>query len=381
MQIMKKLFIFFLLFSIAFNITIIAYSTNDEITAPSALLMESQTGKVLYEKNPHEKRSCASITKIMTVLLIMEAIDNGKIEINETITASNHAASMGGSDIWLKPGENMTVDEMLKATMVASANDTAVALAEHLSGSEEAFVREMNQRATELGMKETCFKNCNGLDEDGHFSTAYDVALMSRELTKHPQIFAYTSIWIDYLREGKTQLVNTNKLLKGYKGITGLKTGTTGQAKCCVSATATRDGLSLISVILGSEDSKTRFRDASKLLDLGFANYAMVNPTLPSESIRNVKVINGMKNSVSVNPEISGNLLITKGREKEIKSTIDLQEEIEAPVYKGQTLGKIIYKLNNDEILSEYNILAEDDIPTMSFSSVFSLIFKNLLKT
>ena len=229
--------------------------SEEDLTAPSAVLMEASTGKVLFEKNSHEVRACASITKVMTLLLVMEAIDQGRMSLTDTITASEHASSMGGSDIWLEPGETMSADDMVKATVVASANDAAVALAEHLEGTEEAFVQKMNQRAAELGMKDTVFKNCNGLDEEGHVTSAYDVALMSRELIKHEKIFDYTTIWMDTLREGKTQIVNTNKLLKSYNGITGLKTGTTGGAGSCITATAQRDGLSLIGVVLGSVGS------------------------------------------------------------------------------------------------------------------------------
>ncbi len=202
----------------------------DSISAPSAVLMESSTGKVLFEKNPHEQRPCASVTKVMTLLLVFEAVDSGKLSLDDEITASEHAAGMGGSDIWLEKGETMSADDMIKATVVVSANDAAVALAEHISGSEDAFVEKMNSRAKELGMNDTVFKNCNGLDEEGHITSAYDVALMSRELTKHEKIFDYTSIWLDNLRGGKTQIVNTNKLLKTYNGITGLKTGTPNDA-------------------------------------------------------------------------------------------------------------------------------------------------------
>lgn len=236
--------------------------TEAEVKAPSAVLMEAQTGKVLYEKNSHEKRPCASITKVMTLLLVMEALDTGKIKLTDTVSASEHAASMGGSDIWLKPGESMSVDDMLKATVIASANDAAVALAEFVSGSEDEFLQQMNEKAKELGMKETVFKNCNGLDEDGHVTSAYDVAVMSRELMKHKKIFDYTKTWIDYLRDGKTQLVNTNRLIRSYNGITGLKTGTTGKAGSCISATAERDGVKLIAVVLGASSTDDRFSAA-----------------------------------------------------------------------------------------------------------------------
>ena len=221
-----------------------------EISAPSAVLMDSRSGKVLFSKNAHEVRPCASITKVMTLTLVMEALDSGKISLTDTVTASEHAASMGGSDIWLEPGERMSVDDMIKATVVASANDAAVALAEFICGSEDEFVSEMNEKAKALGMKETVFKNCNGLDEDGHVTSAYDVAIMSRELSKHRRIFNYSNIWMDNLRGGKTQIVNTNKLLKTYNGITGLKTGTTSAAGSCITATAERDGVSLIAVVL-----------------------------------------------------------------------------------------------------------------------------------
>ena len=340
----------------------------EEIKAPAAILMEPQTGKVLFEKNSHEVRECASITKVMTLLLVMEAIDAGKIKLTDTVAASEHAASMGGSDIWLEPGEIMTVDELIKATVVASANDAAVALAELVSGTEEAFVEEMNKKAKELNMKETVFKNCNGLDEDGHVTSAYDVALMSRELMKHKKIFDYTSIWIDYLRDGKTQLVNTNKLLKSYKGITGLKTGTTGKAGSCISATAERDGLSLIAVVLGSDTGKERFQAASTLLDYGFANFAMSKPEL-TEKIPDVPVTGGMEKEVSVTVNIEGQVLVSKGKEKELKSSIELSESVEAPVEKGQVLGKVVYKLG-DEKMAEYPITAANSVDKISFSSV-----------
>ena len=349
-----------------------------EVTAPAALLMDAGTGKVLYEKNPHEIRVCASITKVMTLLLVMEVVDSGKIKMNDMVTASAHAASMGGSDIWLEPGETMTVDEMIKATTVASANDAAVALAEHISGSEEVFVDEMNRKAQKLGMKDTVFKNCNGLDEDGHVTSAYDVAVMSRELMKHKTIFNYTSIWIDYLRNGKTQLVNTNKLLKGYKGITGLKTGTTSKAGSCISATAERDSLSLIAVVLGSATGKDRFRDAAKILNHGFANYVMMKPEVKKEDMLPVNVVNGMQNSVNTGADLTTGFLIEKGKENEVKSDIVINEEVEAPVIKGQVVGKITYSLG-DEILAEYDITALNDIDKLSFSSVFGILFRQFV--
>ncbi len=353
--------------------------SEEDLTAPSAVLMEASTGKVLFEKNSHEVRACASITKVMTLLLVMEAIDQGRMSLTDTITASEHASSMGGSDIWLEPGEIMSADDMVKATVVASANDAAVALAEHLEGTEEAFVQKMNQRAAELGMKDTVFKNCNGLDEEGHVTSAYDVALMSRELIKHEKIFDYTTIWMDTLREGKTQIVNTNKLLKSYNGITGLKTGTTGGAGSCITATAQRDGLSLIGVVLGSATGKERFTDAAALLDYGFSNYMIYTPGLPEEALQPVPVANGMQSQVAVESAASGSVLLTKGREKDLKTEVKLSESVEAPVAKGQQLGKIVYTLDG-EVLTEYPITAAGDVEQISFFSALGILARELLR-
>ena len=348
------------------------------ITAPSAVLMEPETGKVLFEKNAHEIRACASITKVMTLLLVFEAIDSNKLSMDETVTASAHAASMGGSDIWLEEGETMTVDEMIKATVVASANDAAVALAEHLCGTEEEFVAKMNQRAKELGMKDTTFKNCNGLDEEGHLTSAYDVALMSRELIKHKDIFKYTGIWMDYLRDGKTQLVNTNKLLKSYNGITGLKTGTTGDAGSCITATATRGNLSLIGVVLGSASGKERFTDAATVLDYGFANYSMYIPKAPDGAVTDIQVVGGMQGTVKTAVNETTPILIKKGEEKGITEKLNLPESIDAPIKKGDKVGSVEYTLNKKKI-AESPITADGDVEQMTFWSVFSVIFSNLL--
>ncbi len=379
MKRIKKIIAIALTLVLLFPISLKAYAlSNEEITAPAAVLMDEKTGRVLYEKNPREVRACASITKVMTLVLIMEAIESGKISMQDSVSASAHAASMGGSDIWLEPGETMTVDDMIKAIVVASANDAAVAMAEYISGSEEEFVCQMNKKAQELQMNDTVFKNCNGLDEDGHVTSAYDVAVMSRELMKYDKIFDYTSIWIDYLRDGKTQLVNTNKLLKGYKGITGLKTGTTSQAGSCISATAKRDNLSLIAVVLGSATGKDRFKDAAKLLDYGFANFTMYKPTLPEEVFTKVPVINGMEEFVDTKSSTFGSFLIPKGREKDIANTIQLTNEVEAPVEEGQNLGKIAYSLD-DQVIAEYNIEAAFPVPDMNLASIFNILLKSLV--
>ncbi|WP_411676641.1 D-alanyl-D-alanine carboxypeptidase family protein [Caproicibacter sp.] len=349
--------------------------SEEEVKAPSAVLMEAQTGKVLYEKNDHEQRACASITKVMTLLLVMEAIDSGKIGMDDTVTASEHAASMGGSDIWLEPGESMTVDDMLKATVIASANDAAVALAEYVAGSEDEFVAQMNQRAKELGMKDTVFKNVNGLDEDGHVTSAYDIALMSKELIKHKKIYDYTKTWMDNVRGGKTQLVNTNKLLKSYKGITGLKTGTTGKAGSCISATAERDGVSLIAVVLGSSSTSDRFKAASTLLDYGFANWSVVKPQIPPEANVPIVVENGMNAVVEPNVNSNESILVPKGKAGDVKSKVSLNSEIRAPVEEGQVLGKITYSLNN-EVLKESEIRAKKAVEAITFTSAFFLLLR-----
>ena len=352
--------------------------TGEEVKAPSAVLMEAQTGKLLYEKEDHEKRACASITKVMTLLLVMEAIDSGKIGLNDTVTASEHAASMGGSDIWLEPGESMTVNDMLKATVISSANDAAVALAEYVAGSEDEFVRQMNQRGKELGMNDTVFKNVNGLDEEGHVTSAYDIALMSRELIKHKKIFDYTKTWMDNVRDGKTQLVNTNKLLKSYKGITGLKTGTTGQAGSCISATAERDGVSLIAVVLGSPSTSDRFNAASTLLDYGFANWSVVNPQVPKEANTPVPVENGMDNNVGTNVNSGESLLVPKGKAGDVTAKVSINSGVRAPVEEGQVLGKITYSLNG-EVLKETEIRAENAVESITFSSAFRMLLSLVL--
>ncbi len=352
--------------------------TDLDILAPSCILVEPETGKILYEKNADEQRSCASITKIMTLLLVMEAIESGKISLTDNVVASEHAASMGGSDIWLEAGESLTVEEMIKAVVVASANDAAVALAEHISGSEGAFVSQMNQKAADLAMNNTVFKNCNGLDEEGHLTTAYDITLMSRELMKHKAIFNYTSIWIEYLRNGKTQLVNTNKLLKSYKGITGLKTGTTSVAGCCIVATAKRNNLDLVAVVLGDKTGKDRFTDAAALLDYGFANYEKVTPVLQKDALNPIKVINGIFDKVNINVDFSRDILIKKGQSNSITNSIEIVSEVAAPVKKGDKLGCLIYK-KDDEIIAQYDVTASESIEQLTFSVAIKKLFSNLI--
>lgn len=354
--------------------------SKEEVKAPSAVLMEAQTGKVLYEKNSHEKRACASITKVMTLLLVMEALDSGKISLTDKVSVSQHAASMGGSQIWLKPGETMSVDDLLKATVIASANDCAVVLGEYVAGSEDEFVSQMNQKAKLLKMNDTTFKNCYGLDEDGHVTSANDVAIMSRELMKHPKIYNYTKTWMDSLRNGKTQLVNTNKLLKSYKGITGLKTGTTSKAGSCMAATALRDGVNLISVVLGCPDTKTRFSNAATLLDYGFANWSVAQPAIPKEAGNPVVVKNGMRSQVEAAVDSGTSILVPKGKAGEVKYQINMQSGISAPVKQGQVLGKVTCSMNG-EVLQEYNIRAKSSVEQITFSSAIHLLLHKLLMT
>lgn len=352
--------------------------TEETITAPSAVLMETSSGKILFEKNPHEQRPCASITKVMTMLLVCEAIDNGKLSLDDTITASAHAASMGGSDIWLEEGETMSADDMIKATVVASANDAAVALAEHLCGSEEVFVEKMNEKASQLGMKDTVFKNCNGLDEDGHITSAYDVAVMSRELMKHEMIFEYTSIWLDNLRDGKTQIVNTNKLLKTYNGITGLKTGTTNDAGCCMAASAKRGDMSLVAVVLGCNSGKERFSDAAALLDYGFANFSVTQLKAPEDLPKTIKVENGMQGNIGIGCDVNASIVLDKNSSSKIVSKIDLPESIKAPVVSGQKLGTVTYSLDGNAVKS-FEITALQDAEKISFASVFSVLLNSII--
>ncbi|MGN1050695.1 MAG: D-alanyl-D-alanine carboxypeptidase family protein, partial [Acutalibacteraceae bacterium] len=299
----------------------------------------------------------------------------GNLSLKDEVVTSEHASSMGGSDIWLEVGEIMTVDEMLKATLVASANDASVALAEKVCGSEEDFVKKMNERAKSLSMNDTTFKNCNGLDEDGHLTSAYDVAIMSRELVKHKKVFDYTTIWLDTLRGGETQIVNTNKLLKTYDGMKGLKTGTTSEAGSCFSAYAERNGISFIAVVLGCDSGTDRFKDTSILLDYGFANYSNVAIDL-KEKPKNIAVKNGMKNTAKVEAKMGKSLMLPKGS-AELSYTVKMKKEISAPVKKGTVVGKVIIKSGNKKV-GEYDIITKENVKKSTFSSNFAYVFSKL---
>ncbi len=347
-----------------------------EVSAPAAVLMEAGTGRVLFEKNAHEVRPCASITKVMTLCLTFDALESGQLNITDQLSASAHAASMGGSDIWLKEGELMSVDDLIKATVIMSANDAAVVLAENVAGSEEAFVQRMNERAGELGMEETVFKNCNGLDEEGHVTSAYDVALMSRELIRHEKIKDYTLTWIDYVRDGATQLVNTNKLIRSYKGITGLKTGTTSQAGSCITATAERNGLRLIAVILGAGSTDDRFKDAAALLDYGFGGWSVTVPESPA--LPDVPVKGGMEETVGAIAGESPEILMETASMGEIEQDISWTPELRAPVRKGDVIGRITYSAKG-ETVAQVDITAAGDVEKISFSSAFTYLLHSFL--
>lgn len=341
-----------------------------KINAKSAVLMEANTGTVLYEQNPHEKTAPASITKIMSLLLVMEALSSGKINLETKISASEHACSMGGSQIWLEPNETMTVDELLKASAVASANDAIVALGEAVAGSEETFVEKMNEKAKSMGLSDTNFENATGLDSDNHYTSAFDVAKMSAELISHKLIKNYTTVWMDTLRDGKCELVNTNKLVKFYSGCTGLKTGTTSKAGSCLSATAERDGLSLIAVVMGADSSKDRFNGARKLLDYGFANYKTATVEVTEDLLKPIKIEKGFCAFLTPTPECKKSVLLEKGKEENITTKIIAEQKLTAPIKKGQTLGKAEIYLG-DEKIAEIKLLSPETVKKLTVISSF----------
>lgn len=364
---MKKLLSLFLsvILVTSFGFTVNAENPALDLTAKSALLMEKSTGKILFEKNSHESLPPASVTKIMTMLLVMEALDNGQFTLDDMVSVSPLAASMGGSQVFLEENEQMSVHDMLKAVAVASGNDAAVALAEFTAGSHDAFVTKMNARAKELGMKDTTFINCNGLDEAGHVTSAHDIAVMSRELMKHPKIYEYTTIWMDSLRDGAFGLVNTNKLVRFYQGATGLKTGSTSVAGFCISATAKRDNMELIAVVMGSPTSKERFADATRMLDYGFANYAILKSLVSDDELSCLYVKKGLKSDLTIALDDSFNMLIEKAKMGSVEKTITLPEHINAPIKKGQKVGQVEYFIDGKslgvcDIISTENIKAQN---------------------
>ena len=351
-----------------------------DIKGKSGLLMDVATGTVLYEKNSHEPLAPASVTKVMTMLLIMEAIDSGKIGWDDTVTASETAAAKGGSQIYLKVGETMSVSDMVKSIAVSSANDCACAMAEHLAGSEAAFVEMMNTRAKELGMEDTHFVNCTGLDDGPeaaqHRTSAYDIALMSRELLKnHPDIKKFTTIWMDTVRNGAFGLSNTNKMVRFYNGATGLKTGFTSGAGYCLSASAQREGMELIAVVMGCETSAERFNACKAMLDYGFANFALV--TADTEQKMEVPVKLGKEDFVLLEPGAEPKMLIDKAQKRSVTTQVTLEESVTAPVSRGQRLGTLTVKAG-DQILAQVPLVAKTGVERLSFGDLFVKIFKRV---
>jgi len=348
------------------------------VDVPSAILIEAETGTILYEKDAYTHRSPASVTKIMTMLLAAEAIDSGKVTIDEPVTASAKAAGMGGSQIWLEEGETMSFGEMLKCITVVSANDCCVAIAEHLAGSEEAFAARMNERAKELGLKDTNFICCSGLSEsDQHFSCAHDLAIIGRELLKHDFIREYTTIWTDSIRGGEFILNNTNKLIYHYSGATGLKTGFTSKAMHCLAASAQRDGVEYIAVVLGAESSSARFESAKTLLSYGFANYTLL-PSNKYCAIAPLKVSMGKSDCVNLIVGSGGSILVPKDKASDINCTAELPEVINAPISQGQQLGTL-KMCSGEDIIAELPILAAEDIEAMSFIQLFGEVLSSLM--
>lgn len=349
-----------------------------QVGGKSAVLMDLATGTVLFEQNANEPLAPASVTKVMTMLLVMEAIDSGKIRWEDPVTTSEAAAAKGGSQIYLKVGETMTVTDMLKSVAVSSANDCACALAEHIAGSEEAFVQQMNRRAQELGMENTHFVNCTGLDDSEearqHRTSAMDIARMSRQLLKyHPDIQKFTTIWMDTVRDGAFGLSNTNKLIRFYDGATGLKTGFTSGAGYCLSASAQREGLGLIAVVMGAESSKIRFQSCKTMLDHGFANYALIRPDLCD--VGQVPVVLGKENAVSPKMAQDGTLLIDKAQRSTVVTDVQLEDSVTAPVRPGEPLGTLTLRAG-DQILQQIPLVAAEGVERLGFGDLFTAVLR-----
>ncbi len=361
---MKKALCFFLFISILASV---CYATGPTLTSPSAVLIERDTGTILFEKDSHQKLAPASVTKVMTLLLVMEALDTGKISLSDTVTVSEYAASMGGSQVFLEQGEQMPLEDMLKATVVSSGNDSAVALAEHIAGSEESFVSLMNARAKELSMNDTHFVNCTGLDADGHLTSANDIAIMSKELLKHEKIKKYSTIWMDTIRNGEFGLANTNKLLRTYNGITGLKTGSTSIAKYCMSASAERDGMELIAAVMAAPTSAERFSDASALLNYGFANFALYNAEY---ELTPISVILGKESTVSLKLSEIPSVLVNKNDINNLKTEAVLSENVMAPVEVNQKLG-VLKISNGDSLIKEIPVVSSVSVEKLKVSDIF----------
>ena len=348
------------------------------LSSASALLMEKETGTVLLQQNAHQKLEPASVTKVMTLLLVMEAVDSGRLSLDESVPVSAHAAGMGGSQVYLKEGERLSVSDLIKCVAVVSGNDCAVALAERLSGSESAFVDQMNQKAQALGMEDTHFVNCTGLPAPGHLTSAYDIALMSRQLLlHHPDIRQYTTIWTDSIRNGAFGLTNTNRLVRFYDGATGLKTGFTASAQYCMSATAQRNGMELIAVVMKAPTTAQRFQDASSLLDYGFANYALLTPQ-PESPLAPVDVLLGRSKTVQPQLQRECRLLVEKAQADQITTRVDLARDVQAPVDPGQTLGEFQVYVG-EQLRDTVPIVAAQGVDRLSVPGLFSQLLRRLL--
>lgn len=349
---------------------------NLSLESESAILIDQESGKVLYEHNSHEQLRPASVTKVMSILLIMEALDSGQIHLQDKVPCSENASSMGGSQVWLTTSETLTVDDMLKCICIVSANDCTVAMAEYLCGSTDAFVEKMNARAKELGMNDTCFKNCHGIDEDGHVSSSYDIAIMSRELlNNHPSITKYTTTWMDSIRDGKSELVNTNKLVRNYDGCTGLKTGSTSLALYNLSASATRNDLSLIAVIMKAPTTALRFSEAKKLLDYGFSKYSPVTLSTKNEIVKEVSVEKGTFDSINAVYTDNKYYIVPKEQESFISQEIIIPEVIQAPIDNGAKIGEINYLLDGN-VIATVDVVSDREVKRMSFLNISSLVIR-----
>lgn len=376
---MKKVICFFICVCFMMQSVVVFAEGNTDLglNAKSAILMEESTGNILYESNPDERLPIASVTKVMTMLLIMEAVDSGKISLDDMVTVSENAMSYGGSTMFLETGEQLTVNDMLKGIAVASANDGCVAMAEHLAGSESAFVNMMNEKAKKLGMENTHFMNTNGLDEEDHYSSARDVAIMSRELMKHETIFNYTSIWMDTLRGGKFQLANTNKLIRFYDGANGLKTGSTSKALCCLSAAAKRNDMQLIAVVLGAPTSAERFASAKSLLDYGFANYAVNTQITAGDEVQKIAVEKGVDKEVDVVAGDSCSTLVKKGQEDNITKEIKIDETITAPIEAGQKIGTMTIS-RDGEVIADIDLNASSTVEKKGIGLIIKDFFATI---
>lgn len=364
-------------FVLSFPICVNA-AENKKINVKSSILMSLDTGDVIKQNNAFEHLSPASVTKLMSILLILEAIDSGKIKLTDEVAATENAVSKGGSQIWLEVGEKMTVNDLFKAVVIASANDACTLLGEYVAGSDSAFVDMMNKRVETLGLKNSHFENCTGLDDEitNHYSCAYDLAVIAKEVMKHKLILKYSTVWLDSLRNGKTELNNTNKMINKYNGMTGLKTGTTSNAGFCLCATATRDGISFVSVVLGAQTSDDRFALTQELLDYGFANYKLDNIKIDNSKLKTVKVKNGVDKSITPKCELNKKLLLPKNSDK-ITYKYSILEEVKAPVKKGDKLGVITVYSGNKKI-SSIELKSDKNIKSVTFLYIFKKMFNNI---